>query len=199
LNSYKSLAAPFQSEILKIKKSKFIGCAYPVATEVDIKKAFEKIRSMHTSASHWCYAYKIGTENVKFKANDDGEPKNSAGMPILGQIKAFDLTNVLVVVVRYYGGTKLGVGGLKTAYKEAAKLCLSGSNIIEQPLLKHFLLHFKYPQINAVMRCIKQYDLTVIEQKLELDCKMHLAVPKSDLEEVTNTLQSIREIKFEVS
>ncbi|MEM1001267.1 MAG: YigZ family protein, partial [Bacteroidota bacterium] len=193
---YKTILESFESEVLKIKKSKFIGFAIPVSNENNVKDALNKIRILHPSASHWCYAYKIGTNVAKVKANDDGEPMNSAGKPILGQIQSFDVTNIIIIIVRYYGGTKLGVGGLITAYKETAKNVLITSTIVEKELTKTLLLNFKYDLLNSVMRVTKQYQLSFIEQTMELDCRIKLEVPKKIFEEVIDKYASIYGIKI---
>ena len=139
-DTYKTLALPSEEVLYKEKNSKFFGYAFPVTTEEEVKEILEKLRKDHFSARHWCYAYQIGIEKIQYRANDDGEPNNSAGMPIYGQILSFDVTNVLIVVVRYYGGIKLGVGGLITAYKTVAQMTLEQSEIIEKTID-----HFKIP------------------------------------------------------
>jgi putative IMPACT (imprinted ancient) family translation regulator len=123
-DTYKTLDESVENILFKEKNSKFFGYAFPVTSEIEVKTYLENLKTEHFSARHWCYAYQIGTEVIKFRANDDGEPSNSAGMPIYGQIQSFDITNVLVVVVRYFGGVKLGVGGLISAYKTTAQLTL---------------------------------------------------------------------------
>lgn len=198
MNSYKTIQETLESDILKIKKSKFIGYAYPVDSIEAVKAALIQIKSEHPSASHWCYAYSIGIENPQIKANDDGEPSNSAGKPILGQIQAFDLSNVLVVIIRYYGGTKLGVGGLISAYKESAKLTLSSAVITEKELTKCIYLKFKYDHLNPVMRTIKQYQLEITEQVMEMDCTITVKIPKRTYNEVLGKFQGIFGIKVEV-
>ncbi|WP_115462038.1 IMPACT family protein [Winogradskyella aurantiaca] len=198
MNNYKTIIEPFKSEILKIKKSKFIGCVYPVETIEAIKAAMHQIKADHPSASHWCYAYSYGIENPQIKTNDDGEPSNSAGKPILGQIQAFDLSNVLVVVIRYYGGTKLGVGGLISAYKESAKLTLSSAEVVEKELTRGIILKFKYDLLNVVMRAIKQYQLEIKDQTMEMDCSIKLEIPKRIFDEVLEKFQGVFGLKVKV-
>ena len=133
-DTYNTITKPSQDVLFKDKNSKFFGYAFPVKSEEEIKSYLEALKKQHHSARHWCYAYQLGTETTNYRANDDGEPNNSAGMPIYGQIQSFNLTNVLVVVVRYFGGVKLGVGGLINAYKTTAQLALESSNIIEKTI-----------------------------------------------------------------
>src|SRR5690606_17315492 len=141
------------------------GYCFPVQSENEVKEILEKIKKEHYSARHWCYAFQIGTEQTFYRANDDGEPSGSAGLPIYGQIQSFEVTNILVVVVRYFGGVKLGVGGLVTAYKETAKMALENSEIIEKTIDIHYKIKFDYKDMNRVMRIIKEKNLNVIKQK----------------------------------
>ena len=138
-DTYKTIAVASEEVLFKEKNSKFFGYAFPVTSEEEVKKILEHLRKEHFSARHWCYAYQIGTEKIQYRANDDGEPNNSAGMPIYGQIQSFEVTNILVVVVRYFGGIKLGVGGLISAYKNTAQMALENSEIVERTIDKHFI------------------------------------------------------------
>lgn len=150
--------------IYKEKGSKFLSFAYPVQNDVDVKSKLEALQKKYFDASHHCYAWMIGPEKKHFRAFDDGEPSHSAGTPILGQIKAKNLTNVLVVVVRYFGGTKLGVGGLAQAYKAAAEIALDNAAVIEVELADSFTLDFDYSESAEVMRMVKEFDLTIQNQ-----------------------------------
>ena len=123
-DTYKTIDSSFEGEIFKDRGSKFIGYCFPILNEDEVKPLIENLKKQHHNARHWCYAWQIGTNKVRYRANDDGEPSNSAGQPIYGQIQSFDVTNILVVVVRYFGGTKLGVGGLINAYRKGAQLAL---------------------------------------------------------------------------
>ena len=154
------------------------------------------MRKEHFSARHWCYAYQIGTEKVHYRANDDGEPNNSAGMPIYGQILSFGLTNVLVVVVRYFGGVKLGVGGLITAYKTAAQMALENSEIIERTIDKHFLISFGYTNMNKVMRIIKEKNLQIVSQKMEMECEIKISIRKKNAQDVVDAFENKHEIQL---
>ena len=175
---YRTLSKPSNEILFKEKNSKFYGYAFPVQTEDDVKNRLEEIKKKHYNAGHWCYAYQLGKSKstLVYRANDDGEPNNTAGMPIYGQIQSFDVTDVLVIVVRYFGGVKLGVGGLIQAYKTAAEMALSGSKIVKRTIKAHFELHFDYPVMNEVMRIIKSENLKIIHQTMNLDCRIEIAV-----------------------
>lgn len=195
-DSYKTLALPSEEVLYKEKNSKFFGYAFPVTTEEEVKEILEKLRKDHFSARHWCYAYQIGIEKIQYRANDDGEPNNSAGMPIYGQIQSFELTNVLVVVVRYFGGVKLGVGGLITAYKTTAQMALQNTEIIEKTVDIHFIISFGYANMNKVMRIIKEKNLQIIAQKMEMDCEIEVATRKKSAQNLLDTFESLYEIKL---
>ncbi|WP_439152640.1 IMPACT family protein [Winogradskyella sp.] len=183
-DTYKTILKPSEGDIFKDKNSKFHGYAYPVKDENEVKERIEELRKMHYSARHWCYAYQLGTENIKYRANDDGEPNNSAGMPIYGQIQAFDVTNVLVVVIRYYGGVKLGVGGLINAYRTGAQYALETAKIIERTINTKFQLKFEYKNMSKVMRILKENKVEIIKQTLELNCLLEISVRKRDSSQV---------------
>jgi len=195
-DTYKTINKPSNEVLFKEKNSKFFGYAFPVLNEDQVKVHLEELKKQHHSARHWCYAYQLGTDqnNLQFRANDDGEPNNSAGMPIYGQIQSFEVTNVLIVVVRYFGGVKLGVGGLISAYKTTAQMALEESKIVSKTINKRFEIRFDYKNMNKVMRLIKEQNLKIVNQTLELDCKIEISVR---LKEVTKTVESFQSI-FEV-
>lgn len=193
---YKTLDFPSEEVLLKEKNSKFFGYAFPVTSEEDVKENLERLRKEHFSARHWCYAYQIGTEKIQYRANDDGEPNNSAGMPIYGQIQSFEVTNVLVVVVRYFGGVKLGVGGLISAYKTAAQMALENATIVEKTINKHFIISFGYAHMNKVMRIIKEKNLQIVSQKMEMDCEIEISIRKKNVQNLLDTFESLYEIKL---
>ncbi|HBD26490.1 YigZ family protein [Flavobacterium sp.] len=193
---YKTIDFPSEEVLLKEKNSKFFGYAFPVTSEEDIKENLERLRKEHFSARHWCYAYQIGTEKIQYRANDDGEPNNSAGMPIYGQIQSFEVTNVLVVVVRYFGGVKLGVGGLISAYKTAAQMALENATIVEKTINKHFIISFSYAHMNKVMRIIKEKNLQIVSQKMEMDCEIEISIRKKNVQNLLDTFESLYEIKL---
>ena len=195
-DTYKTIAAASEEVLYKEKNSKFFGYAFPVTTEEEIKEILERLRKEHFSARHWCYAYQIGTEKIQYRANDDGEPNNSAGMPIYGQIQSFEVTNVIVVVVRYFGGVKLGVGGLISAYKIAAQMALENSEIVERTIDKHFIISFGYANMNKVMRIIKEKNLQIISQKMEMDCEIEISIRKKNVQNLLDTFENLYEIKL---
>lgn len=197
-DAYKTIEKPSEETLFKDRNSKFFGYAFPVLNEVAIKEAIEGLKKKHHSARHFCYAWQLGTETIRFRANDDGEPSNSAGMPIYGQIQAFGVTNILIVSVRYFGGTKLGVGGLIHAYRNSAQLALEASEIIDKTINVEFQLSFGYDLMNKVMRVVKEKNLTIISQKLELECQYIISVRKKEADaifEIFNTLYKV-EIKI---
>lgn len=193
-DTYKTLAIPSEEILYKEKNSKFFGYAFPIATEEDVKPILEDLRKQHHAARHWCYAFQTGTEKIYFRANDDGEPNNSAGMPIYGQIQSFDVTNVLIVVVRYFGGVKLGVGGLISAYKTAAQMALEVSEIIEKTIDIHYLIRFDYKNMNKVMRVIKEKNLDIIAQKMEMSCEIEIATRKKNAEMIFDIFSNLYEV-----
>lgn len=195
-DTYKTIAAASEEVLYKEKNSKFFGYAFPVTTEEEIKEILERLRKEHFSARHWCYAYQIGTEKIQYRANDDGEPNNSAGMPIYGQVQSFEVTNVLVVVIRYFGGVKLGVGGLISAYKIAAQMALENSEIVERTIDKHFVISFGYANMNKVMRIIKEKNLQIISQKMEMDCEIEISIRKKNVQNLLDTFENLYEIKL---
>ena len=195
-DTYKTIAAASEEVLYKEKNSKFFGYAFPVTTEEEIKEILEHLRKEHFSARHWCYAYQIGTEKIQYRANDDGEPNNSAGMPIYGQIQSFEVTNVLIVVVRYFGGVKLGVGGLISAYKITAQMALENSEIVERTIDKHFIISFGYANMNKVMRIIKEKNLQIISQKMEMDCEIEISIRKKNVQNLLDTFENLYEIKL---
>ncbi len=195
-DTYKTIKNPSKEVLFKDKNSKFFGYVFPVGNEEAIKYHIATLKKQHHSARHWCYAYQLGTEKITYRANDDGEPNNSAGQPIYGQIQSFDLTNVLIVVVRYFGGVKLGVGGLINAYKTAAQLAIENADIIEKTINLEFLITFEYKNMNKVMRIIKEKQINIINQKLELDCKIHISVRKNDSKSVFELFDQLYEVNI---
>lgn len=197
-DTYKTIAFPSEEVLLKEKNSKFFGYAFPIESENDVKEIIENLKKQHHTARHWCYAYQIGTEKIYFRANDDGEPSNSAGMPIYGQIQSFEVTNVLIVVVRYFGGVKLGVGGLISAYKTAAQMALEEAEIIEKTIDIHFIISFDYKNMNKVMRIIKEKNLEIISQKMEMSCEIEIATRKKNAEMIFDIFNSLFEIDIKI-
>lgn len=178
IDTYQTIARPSEETLFKEKGSKFYGYAFPITTEEEVKPIIEQLKKQHPTACHYCYAYQLGTEKRTYRANDDGEPSNSAGTPIYGQIQSFDLTNLLVVVVRIFGGTKLGVGGLISAYKTAAQETLTVSEIIEKTIDSHFSIRFDYKNMNRVMRVIKENQIQINHQEVDIQPENHLPMAK---------------------
>ena len=196
-DTYNTIDEAVENILFKEKNSKFIGYAYPISSENEVKSHIENLKKEHFSARHWCYAYQIGTETFKFRANDDGEPSNSAGMPIYGQIQSFEITNVLIVVVRYFGGVKLGVGGLISAYKTTAQLTLEEANIVERTIDKHYKITFDYKNMNKVMRIIKEKNIDIVNQKMELNCEIEIATRKKNAKQIFDIFSTLFEIEIE--
>lgn len=195
-DTYRTIDQPSEEVLFKDKNSKFFGYVFPVLNEDEVKTHIAELKKIHHTARHWCYAYQIGTESIQFRTNDDGEPNNSAGMPIYGQIQSFEVTNVLIVVVRYFGGTKLGVGGLINAYKTTAQLALEHAEIIEKTININYLITFEYKNMNKVMRVIKEKNLNIINQKLELDCQITLSVRKKESQAVLEVFENLYEVEI---
>ena len=193
---YKTITKPSKETLFKDKNSKFYGYAFPVNTEEAIKSSLEFLRKKHYSARHFCYAWQLGVESVRYRANDDGEPSNSAGMPIYGQIQSFELTNILVVSVRYFGGTKLGVGGLINAYRSSAKLALESSIIEEKTIDICFQLNFEYDLMSKVLRIIKENSININDQKLELNCELIISVRKSNSNKIFKIFDSLYKVEI---
>ena len=193
-DTYKTITKPSKEVLFKDRSSKFFGYAYPVNSEEEIKLHIDQLKKDHYNARHWCYAWQLGKEYEHYRANDDGEPSNSAGMPIYGQLQSFDVTNVLIVVVRYFGGTKLGVGGLIQAYKTAAKLALESSSMVEKTIDELFQLNFGYAEMNTIMRIIKDEKLNITKQKMELDCEFILSIRKKEANRIFETFKNTYKI-----
>ncbi|SRR5690554_1220668 len=195
-DTYKTIERPSEEVLYKEKNSKFFGYCFPIQSEENVKVILDEIKKQHFSARHWCYAFQLGTEQIHYRVNDDGEPSGSAGLPIYGQIQSFEVTNILVVVVRYFGGVKLGVGGLVTAYKETAKMALEQAEIIEKTIDVHYAIKFGYKDMNRVMRVIKEKNLNIIGQKLEMDCQIEIAVRKKDAPMIFDIFKAMYEVEI---
>ncbi len=195
-DTYKTIETPTEEILFKEKNSKFFGYAFPVTTTEEIKIWIDQLKKQHFGAVHFCYSYQIGTEKIEYRANDDGEPSNSAGIPIYGQIQSFGLTNILIVVVRYFGGTKLGVGGLITAYKTSAQLVLENALIIEKTIDIRFKITFDYKNINKVMRVIKEKQLDIHSQKMEENCELIIVTRRKNTERIFEIFNALFEISI---
>lgn len=198
IDSYKTIIQASKEGLFKDRGSKFYGYAFPVTNEEEIKEKIELLKKQHYNARHWCYAWQLGKKYDHYRANDDGEPSNSAGMPIYGQLQSFNVTNVLVVVVRYFGGTKLGVGGLIKAYKNGAKLALENSIIIHKTIDEVFLIKFEYPEMNTIMRIIKDENISIINQKMELDCQFIISIRKKEAIRIFKIFENTYKVSIKV-
>lgn len=178
-NTYRTLQSPTQAEF-KDKGSRFLAFAYPILTLEDVKRHVDALHQTHHKARHCCFAYRLGTDGNQFRANDDGEPSGSAGRPILGQIDSFELTDVLAVVVRYFGGTLLGVPGLIHAYKISTQRAFQAASIVEKNIEKTVILCCDYAHLNEVLHLIKRYHAQVVAQDLQLNCRLTVRVLLTD-------------------
>jgi uncharacterized YigZ family protein len=176
---YYTIEQPSVAEF-KDRGSKFLAYAYPIHTVEEFKKHLKNLREEHPKAVHHCFAYRLGTDNNNFRANDDGEPSGSAGKPILGQIDSKQLTNIAVIVVRYFGGTLLGVPGLINAYKTSTSLALQLTPIVQKPVLEIYVLQFDYTMMNDIMVVVKRFHCVVQQNEMQLFCRLQIGVPKSE-------------------
>ena len=198
-DSYNTIKKPTEAVLLKEKKSKFYGYAFPIVSDTEVNPILEKLRNQYPTANHLCYAWQLGVEEKHYRANDDGEPNNSAGMPIYGQIQSFDLTNVLVVIVRFFGGTKLGVGGLISAYKAAAKLALEQATIVESYLEEQLVIKCGYNDMNVVMRMLDKYQMKLIKQELTESCTFLVSIRKNEVGHIRKKLKAYHKIQVKIN
>lgn len=196
-DQYKTIEQPGQESLYKIKGSKFFGYAFPVTTEEEVSQVLEDLKKKHHKARHFCYAWQLGKSYEHYRANDDGEPSNSAGMPIYGQLQAYHLTNIIVVSVRYFGGTKLGVGGLISAYKTSAKLAIEASRVITKTISNSLFLQCDYDMMDIVMRLCKDLKTPIKQQDLAIDCKFEIDVRLDDFKSVFEKFDSTYGIKVQ--
>lgn len=194
---YKTIATPSIETVFKDRNSKFYGYAFPVTNEASIKDFLEFLRKKHHTARHFCYAWQLGVESTRYRVNDDGEPSNSAGMPIYGQIQSFELTNILVVSVRYFGGTRLGVRGLINAYRSSARLALESSIIKEKTIDIYFKLNFEYDLMSKVLRILKENSIIIQNKKLEINCQLIIAVRKSKANKVVKIFEAFYKVEIQ--
>lgn len=187
-DTYKTIARAAEA-IYKEKSSKFLCYAYPVSCLEQIKPLLDSLRKKYYDATHHCYAYRLGAQGETFRMNDDGEPSSTAGKPILGQMLSYDLTDILVVVIRYFGGTKLGVSGLISAYRESAEQVILESEIIEKTVDKSFNISFSYVEMNEIMKIIKDLQPNVLAQNFDNLCKMTLSIRESKAEQLENKIK----------
>ena len=188
---YKTIASKSEG-FFKAQRSKFYAFAYPVNTDLEIKELQKALRKKYYDARHHVYAFRLGADKKIFRASDDGEPSNSSGPPILGQIRSYDLTNILIVVIRYFGGKKLGIPGLINAYKTASEDAIKNAKIISKTIDESIEIKFDYNQMNFVMNLIDEYKMKIIEQNFTTDCKMKLSIRKNFVEKIKLEFTKIR-------
>lgn len=194
--SFNTIKSPVENILLKEKGSKFIGFAFPVDDEAELKKSLEKIREEHPKATHHCYAYRFGIKGENYRANDDGEPSGSAGLPIYNQLLAHEITNVLVIVVRYYGGTKLGVSGLVKTYKESAKITLEEAEIVKKELESEIEISFGFSQQNQIFTLLSKFDGRILDFLSNEKCIITAKIKTSIKENISEQLSEMQNISF---
>lgn len=194
--SFQTIRKPVENILLKEKGSKFIGFASPVNREEDIRNYLEKIKEEHPKATHHCYAFRLGLNGENYRANDDGEPSGSAGLPIYNQLLAHEITNVLVIIVRYFGGTKLGVGGLVKTYKESAKLTLDECEIVTRELETGIEITFPYSQQNTIFTTLNRFDAKMINFETSETCNIRASIRLSQKENISEILSEMHLISF---
>lgn len=197
-DTYKEIKSTTKG-VYKEKGSKFIAYAFTVFSEDEVKEKLDEVKKSEHAARHHCYAYILNPDKSSKRSNDDGEPSSTAGKPILGQILSNDLTNILIVVVRYFGGIKLGVPGLIRSYKTAASDAITHATIITKTIKEYYEVSFKYPQMNNVMRLVKEFDLEVVNTDFQIECKIIFAVPKSKVDSIVETLKKNHEISYKAN
>lgn len=198
LYEYRTIEKPVENTLLKEKGSKFIGFAFPINNETELKNALEKIRAEHPKATHHCYAFRMGLNGENYRANDDGEPSGSAGLPIYNQLLANEITNVLVISVRYYGGTKLGVSGLVKAYKESAKITLEEANIITKELETEIEVQFQFNQQNLIFTLLSKFDAKVLNFDSQQTAVILARVKNRQKDDLIESLDKIQHVVCEI-
>lgn len=194
---YKTIEQPVENILLKEKGSKFIGFAFPVNNEQELKTALDKIRNEHPKATHHCYAFRMGLNGEQYRANDDGEPSGSAGLPIFNQLLAHEITNVLVISVRYYGGTKLGVSGLVKAYKESAKMTLEEAVIVTRELEEEIIIRFNFSQQNTIFTLLSKYEAKIIHFDALERAVITARIKIKDRERIMEALSNMQSVDTE--
>ena len=194
--SFNTIESPVENILSKEKGSKFIGFAYPVSDEKELKSALLHLKELHPKATHHCYAFRMGMNGENYRANDDGEPSGSAGLPIYNQLLAHEITNVLVVVIRYYGGTKLGVSGLVKAYKESAKLALEESEIITKELESEVSIQFNFNQQNLIFTLLNKFEGKILDFLTDEQCTIIAKIKTSQKEKISEQLSEMQNIKY---
>ncbi|KQN38818.1 thymidylate synthase [Pedobacter sp. Leaf41] len=194
-DSYKTIESPSEG-IFRDKGSKFIAYAYPIRNEDEVKPIIANLRNEHAKARHWCFAYRLTPDRSVFRINDDGEPSGTAGRPILNCLLSADLTNIAIVVVRYFGGTLLGVPGLINAYKNASLDAIASAKIVTKTINDLYEVHFDYLQMNDVMKLVKEESLLILQQHFDANCILKLEVRKAQLNQVLSKFDKISNVKL---
>ncbi|MBU2526207.1 MAG: YigZ family protein [Bacteroidetes bacterium] len=194
MSRYKTIASPIEDMLFKERKSKFIGYAYPVENETEAKSILDELRKKHAQANHVCFAYRLGNYGETYRSFDDGEPNNSAGAPIYGQLLSFEITNVLLAVVRYFGGVKLGVGGLVSAYKATALLTLEQANIVAKESVCCYKIKCAYKDLSQTQKIIKSVGGDVLQITTSLDCELDIAMPESTESQFLSSFEQLYEV-----
>lgn len=194
---YQTIEKPVENILIKEKGSKFIGFLYPILNENELKEALQKIRELHPKATHHCYAYRMGLNGENYRINDDGEPSGSAGLPIYNQLLANDITNVLLISVRYFGGTKLGVGGLVKTYKESAKATIEEAKIIIKELESEIKIDFNFAQQNTIFSLLNKFNAQVLEFDAQEECTIRASVKTSQKENISEILSEMHLVSFD--
>ncbi len=196
-DKYRTIKEPSRG-VFKDKGSKFYAFAYPIVNEDEFKENLQVLKKKYYDARHHVYAFRIGYDKKLYRASDDGEPANSSGPPILGQIQSYNLTNIMIVVIRYFGGTKLGIPGLINAYRTAAADAIEQADIITKTETKILRVYFEYPDMNNVMRIIKDQNLTVARQDFQISCEIDLSIRLRDIEQVNERVNKLQNVKAEI-
>ena len=194
-DTYKTISTPATGSYSE-KRSKFLAYAFPVKTEAQVKERLTEIQKKHNDARHHCYAYILGPNKDAYRMNDNGEPSGTAGRPIHGQLMSKDLTDTLVIVVRYFGGIKLGVSGLQNAYKIAAKEALDAANIIEKTIDETYEVSFEYLQMNGVMQLMKDPYVNILSQQSDLNCTIRFSVRRREADRIVTALKKLGEVQY---
>ena len=197
IHAYNTISVPVEDVLLKEKGSKFVGFAYPVNNEADVKDCLAKLYEIHPKATHHCYAFRLGLQGENFRANDDGEPSGSAGLPIYNQLLAHDITHVLLVVIRYYGGTKLGVSGLVKTYKESAKLTLEACEIVTKELETVLEVSFNFNQQNLLFTMLNKFDAKILDFDTQDLCTIKASLKVVHKENISEKLSEMQHVQFD--
>lgn len=195
--SFDTIKSPVENILIKEKGSKFIGFAFPVENEKEVKEALARVKEAHPKATHHCYAFRLGIKGENYRANDDGEPSGSAGLPIYNQLLAHNITQVLLIVVRYYGGTKLGVSGLVKTYKESAKSTLESCELITKELQSEIEIQFNFDHQNVIFTLLNKFGAKIIDFKTEEKCTISAQLKTSEKENISEQLSEMQNISFE--